>query len=107
MIQLTSTQIKEKLEAKETFILDFYADWCGPCKIMMRNIEMVEGLLKENNTRQVPIYKFDVESDNEFATQMGIRSIPTVKVIKEGEIIRTSTGVMQAAQFIQLNEELV
>jgi thioredoxin 1 len=107
MIQLTSTQIKEKLNLKETFILDFYADWCGPCKMMMRNIEMAEGLLKESNTRQIPIYKFDVESDKDFAAEMGIRSIPTLKVVKEGEIIKTNTGVLQAAQFIQLNEELV
>jgi thioredoxin 1 len=107
MIQLTSTQIKEKLNSKETFILDFYADWCGPCKMMTRNIEMAEGLLKEGNVKQTPIYKFDVESDKDFAIQMGIRSIPTLKVIKEGEIIKTSTGVLQAAQFVQLNEELI
>jgi hypothetical protein len=37
---------------------------------------------------------------------MGIRSIPTLKVIKEGEIVKTNTGVLQAAQFVQLNEEL-
>jgi thioredoxin-like negative regulator of GroEL len=67
---------------------------------------MAENLLKENNTRQVPIYKFDVESDKDFAIQMGIRSIPTLKVIKEGEIVKTNTGVLQAAQFVQLNEEL-
>jgi thioredoxin-like negative regulator of GroEL len=74
--------------------------------MMMRNIEMAENLLKESNTRQVPIYKFDVESDKDFAIQMGIRSIPTLKVIKEGEIVKTNTGVLQAAQFVQLNEEL-
>ena len=107
MIQLTSNQIQEKINSKETFILDFYADWCGPCKMMMRNIEMAENLLKEGNTKQIPIYKFDVESDKDFAAQMGIRSIPTLKVVKEGEIVKTSTGVLQAAQFVQLNEELV
>ena len=75
--------------------------------MMTRNIEMAEGLLKEGNVKQTPIYKFDVESDKDFAIQMGIRSIPTLKVIKEGEIIKTSTGVLQAAQFVQLNEELI
>ena len=88
-------------------ILKFYAEWCAPCKMMTRNIEMAEGLLKEGNVKQTPIYKFDVESDKDFAIQMGIRSIPTLKVIKEGEIIKTSTGVLQAAQFVQLNEELI
>jgi len=107
MIQLTSNQIKEKISSKETFILDFYADWCAPCKMMMRNIEMAENLLKESNTRQVPIYKYDIESDKDFTMQMGIRSIPTLKVVKEGEIIKTNTGILQAAQFLQLNEELV
>lgn len=107
MIQLTSNQIQEKINSKETFILDFYADWCGPCKMMMRNIEMAENLLKENNTRQIPIYKFDVESDKDFAIKMGIRSIPTLKIVKEGEIVKTNTGVLQAAQFVQLNEELI
>jgi thioredoxin 1 len=107
MIQVNATQIKEKIQSKETFILDFYADWCGPCKMMMRNIEMAENLLKEGNTRQVPIYKLDIEANRDFAMEMGIRSIPTLKVFKEGEMIKTNTGVLQANQFIQLNEELM
>jgi thioredoxin-like negative regulator of GroEL len=46
-----------------------------------------------------------VESDKDFAIQMGIRSIPTLKIVKEGEVVKTNTGVLQPAQFVQLNEE--
>jgi len=107
MIQLTAEQIKEKLESKETFILDFYADWCGPCKMLMRNIEMAENLMKEGNIRTAPIYKYDVESNRDFTSQMGIRGVPTLKLFKEGQEIKSTTGLIQPAQLLQLNEELV
>lgn len=107
MIQLTAEQIKEKLESKETFILDFYADWCGPCKMLMKNIEMAENAIKEGNIKLAPIYKYDVESDRDFTTQMGIRGVPTLKLFKEGVEIKSTTGLIAPAQFIQLNEEVI
>ena len=78
MEQITSSQIKEKIQNKESFVLDMFATWCGPCKTLMANLEMAQ-----KSSLSVPVYKFDIDSDKEFAvTEMGIRSVPTLKISK-------------------------
>ena len=77
MQQLTTNELKEKINNRENFVLDFYATWCGPCKVMLTNLEKVnESLIKESNgSPSFGIYKFDVDTDREFAIKLGIRSV--------------------------------
>lgn len=86
---LTREEVQEKLNNKETFILDFYADWCGPCRMLS---ESLNTLLNEE--KDFPIYKFNIEDDKDFAVQHGVRSIPFLKFFKEGEDFKQKVGMI-------------
>ena len=69
---LTSSELKEKINNGETFIVDMYADWCGPCRVLGPIVERVSKKLQEENVG-IGVYKFDIESDKEYAVSLGIR----------------------------------
>ncbi len=100
MEQITSSQIVEKINRGENFIIDFYATWCGPCKVMLNNLtKLNENLLKESMNNSPKVYKFDIDSDKEFAmNEMGIRSVPTIKFFKGGKEYFSKTGIMQPSE---------
>jgi thioredoxin 1 len=104
MQQLTTNELKEKINNGENFVLDLFAVWCGPCKVMLNNLERVnESLIKESNgSPSFGIYKFDVDSDMDFARELGIRSVPTIKIFKNGEESYSKTGVMSPAELLKL-----
>jgi thioredoxin 1 len=104
MKQITTKELKEKIENKENFVLDFFATWCGPCKIMLSNLETVnETLIKESNgSPTFGIYKFDIESDMELTRELGIRSVPTIKVFKEGAESFSGAGVIPSSEVLKL-----
>lgn len=105
MIQISSSEVKEKIKSGENFVLDLYATWCGPCKIMLSNLEKVgESLMSEDykNTK-FNIYKFDVDSDREFAMEdLGLRSVPTIKFYKDGQEIMSRVGVMSVSEVLNV-----
>ena len=104
MQQLTSEEIKQKIKEGENFVLDLFAVWCGPCKIMLGNLERVnESLIKESEgSPSYGIYKYDVESDMEFSKELGIRSVPTIKIFKNGNEVFSQPGVMTPNQVLAL-----
>ena len=104
MKQITTKELKEKIENKENFVLDFFATWCGPCKIMLSNLESVnETLIKESNgSPTFGVYKFDIESDMELTRELGIRSVPTIKVFKEGAESFSGAGVIPSSEVLKL-----
>ena len=104
MQQLTTNELKEKINNGENFVLDLFAVWCGPCKVMLNNLERVnESLIKESNgSPSFGIYKFDVDSDMDFAREFGIRSVPTIKIFKNGEESYSKTVVMSPAELLKL-----
>ena len=105
MQQLTTEQIKQKIQQGESFVLDLFAVWCGPCKVMLSNLEKVnESLIKESEggTPSYGVYKYDVESDMDFSRELGIRSVPTIKIFKEGKEVFSKSGVMTHSQVLSL-----
>ena len=87
MQTITSQELKTKIENKESFVVDFFATWCGPCKVLMNNIKIAE-----QKGLAAPVYTFDVDSDREFSVnELGIRSVPTVKYFKN---ISISCGLL-------------
>lgn len=104
MEQLTTEQLKQKINDGENFVLDLFATWCGPCKIMLNNlIKVDESLLKESSQPKFRIYKYDIDSDREFVVnELNIRSVPTIKVFKEGKEVFSKPGVMSPNEVLNL-----
>jgi len=105
MQQLTTQELRQKINNKENFVLDLFATWCGPCKIMLFNLEKVnESLIKESTSApKYSIYKFDIDTDKEFVvSELGIRSVPTIKIFKEGQEVFSKPGVMTAPEVLNL-----
>jgi thioredoxin 1 len=105
MQQLTTAELKQKISEGENFVLDLFATWCGPCKIMLNNLTKVnESLIKESNGSPVyNIYKYDIDTDKDFVmTELGIRSVPTIKIFKEGKEIFSKAGVMAPNEVMSL-----
>lgn len=93
MQQITDAQFEEKvLKAKGVAVVDFFAPWCGPCKQFLPIITQVSEELGDT----VGIYKMNVDEDQQYAGEFGVRSIPTILFFKDGELKDTHIGMMDA-----------
>lgn len=81
-------------------IIDFYADWCGPCKVLSPMIEK----LKENNP-DIVIEKINVDENMQLAQEYSVRNIPTVIFLKGNEVVAREIGVKQESYYQNLIEE--
>lgn len=94
---------KEVLEYKEKVVLvDFYADWCGPCKMMAPVVEEISEELKD----KVKVCKVNVDENQNLASQYGIMSIPTLIFIKNGKLEKTLVGLRDKQELVSIIEEL-
>jgi len=103
---LTSIELKEKINNGEKFIVDMYADWCGPCRILGPIVEKVGQKLVEEGS-EVSVYKFDIETDKDLALELGVRSIPTIKAFKDGKLVETKVGVLDETQLTNFAKSIV
>lgn len=84
-------------EGDKPCIIDFYADWCGPCK---RVTPILEELAKEYGDKII-IYKIDVDKENELAATFGIQSIPTILFVPVKGVPQISQGALPKSEFIK------
>ncbi len=83
-----SLQEFNNLVNDEFVLVDFYANWCGPCKMLSPVLEELE------NSRGVKVVKVDVDKNEEVARNYGVMSIPTLIMFKNGELVDKKVGYM-------------
>ena len=97
VIKITEENFEEEvINEQKTVILDFYADWCGPCKMMSPIIDGVAEELGEN----VKVGKVNTDENLDLAQRFNIMSIPTIMIFKNGNIVKTFIGVTDKKEII-------
>ena len=98
VIKLTKDNFEEEVKKSDKPVLfDFYADWCGPCQMQGPIIDKVAS---ENDSFKIG--KVNVDEQQELAMEYGVMSIPTIMVMKNGEITYKESGVLQENAILYL-----
>ncbi len=90
-LEITDANYQEVLASDKLVVVDFWAEWCGPCRMVG---PIVEDLAKEYADKAI-IGKVDVDNNDEITSKYGIRNIPTILFIKNGEIVDKQVGAAQ------------
>lgn len=92
----------EIIKSKKPTLVDFYATWCGPCKLQSPILDDVKKHIGDEAT----ILKIDVDANKRLAAQYNVRSIPTLIIFRDGEPAWRGVGLHQAAQLVEKIHEL-
>ena len=88
---------QEVLNSDKPVLMDFWAPWCGPCRMV---VPLVEEIAKERS--DIKVVKINVDEEQELAMQFGVMSIPTLVVMKNGKIVNQVTGASPKAQILAM-----
>ncbi len=97
------SKFNELINSEKPTLVDFYADWCGPCKTMAPILEQVASNMKE----KVKVIKVDVDKNEAASIKYGIRSIPTLVLFKNGQEVWRQSGVVPGGQLELILEQYV
>ena len=98
VIQLTSDNFEnEVLNSDKPVLVDFYADWCGPCKMMA---PVVDQIAEEN--ADIKVGKINVDDEQDLAAKYGVMSIPTIGFFKNGDIVEKSVGAKPKSELLKM-----
>ncbi len=89
---------EELISSQKPVLVDFYATWCGPCKMMAPILEDVKKTVGDKAT----IVKIDVDQHQELSMQYNVQSVPTLMLFKNGELLWREAGVHQAQDIVNL-----
>ncbi|WKN44350.1 thioredoxin [Tunicatimonas pelagia] len=96
-LEITDSNFNEVINSDQPVLVDFWAEWCGPCKMIA---PVVDELANDYDGKAV-VGKVDVDSNPEVAGKFGIRSIPTLLVFKNGEIVDKQVGAVNKSVLSQ------
>ena len=88
---------QEVLNSDKPVLMDFWAPWCGPCRMV---VPLVEEIAEERS--DIKVVKINVDEEQELAMQFGVMSIPTLVVMKNGKIVNQVTGARPMAQILAM-----
>ena len=87
----------EVMKSEQVVLLDFFATWCGPCRMVG---PIIDEIAEENPS--IRVGKVDVDAQSELATQFQVYSIPTLVVMKDGKVLTQSTGAKNKQQILDM-----
>ena len=88
---------QEVLNSDKPVLMDFWAPWCGPCRMV---VPLVEEIAKERS--DIKVVKINVDEEQELAMQFGVMIIPTLLVMKSGKVVNQATGARPKAQILAM-----
>ncbi|KAI4453235.1 Thioredoxin [Holotrichia oblita] len=88
---------KEVLQSDKLAVVDFYADWCGPCKMMAPIVEQLAGDYSE----AVKVGKLNTEENQQTSIKYGVMSIPTILFFKGGEVVEKIVGIISKNHLVE------
>ena len=89
-LEITDSNFNDVISRNKTVLVDFWAEWCGPCRVIG---PVIEELANEYEGKAI-IGKLDVDSNQESSVKYGVRSIPTILTFKDGEIVDRQVGAV-------------
>ena len=104
-MEITSQDLKHRIDNGEKIIIDFWAEFCMPCKIMKPTFDKVSDELRNNNS-EVKLFTFNIEQDNTLINYLGIKSVPTIKSFTNGKEVNTVSGMLRENQIKDLVDQL-
>ena len=99
VITVNKNNFEEIKNSGRTVLLDFYADWCGPCRMVS---PIVDEIAEENP--QYTVGKINIDNETELAQMFGVMSIPTLVVLKDGKVAYKSVGARPKDQILDMLE---
>lgn len=98
IIKLNKTNFKQEImNRKGVALVDFYADWCGPCKMVS---PIINEIAEERS--DILVGKVDVDQSPELAAEFGVMSIPTLIIFKDGEVISETVGYRPKQEILSM-----
>ena len=95
--KITKLNFNDIISSDKTILIDFYADWCGPCRMVS---PIVDEIAEEN--ADILVGKINVDDDPELAMEFGVSSIPMLVVMKDQKIVNQSVGARPKAQILDM-----
>ncbi len=100
VISITKMNFEQIIATDKPVLIDFYADWCGPCRMVS---PIVDEIAEENS--QYVVGKINVDNEPELAQAFAVSSIPMLAVIKNGKLTNQAVGAMPKAKILELIEK--